>query len=168
MSIAIILRPAGPADDGFLAELYADTRAEELAGVGWPDHEVAAFLRMQFEAQRTDYTARFPRSDNEIVLDGPVPVGRIWVNRAPDEIRLLDLAIRSDHRNRGIGTSLIRRLQDEALAAGRPLRHSVVKENVNALRLYSRLGFEIVGGVATHHLMEWSGPPSRSSGRTPA
>ena len=152
----MLLRPATPADLPFLRALYADTRADELADVGWDDAQLAAFLDLQFEAQRTDYERRFPSADHEIVLDGPVPVGRIWVHRGSDEIRLLDLEIHSSARNRGIGTTLIRRLQDEAKAAGLPLRHSVVKENDGALRLYARLGFVIIGEIATHHAMEWT------------
>ncbi|BAN04250.1 GNAT family N-acetyltransferase [Ilumatobacter coccineus] len=154
----MLLRPATPGDVDFLRELYADTRAEEFVGIGWPADQIATLLAMQFEAQHTDYTRRFPASSHDIVLDGLAPIGRIWVNRAPDEIRLLDLAIHSSFRNRGIGSRLIHQLQAEATSAGRPLRHSVVKENLAALRLYHRLGFEIVGGVESHHLMEYTAP----------
>lgn len=152
----MLLRPATPLDEPFLRELYADTRRDELAATGWDDRQLAEFLDMQFVAQRTDYERRFPGADHDIVLDGPASVGRIWVHRTSDEIRLLDLAILSAARRRGIGTGLITRLQDEAADARLPLRHSVVKENTGALRLYHRLGFTIIGDVPTHHAMEWT------------
>lgn len=152
---AVALRPAGRRDEPFLRELYAETRAGEMAATGWGAGEIDAFVRMQFDAQRNDYERRFPDADHSIVVDGDRAVGRIWIDRSPDEIRLLDLAIRDGDRGRGIGTRLLRELQDEARRAGVPLRHSVVKANVDALRLYRRLGFEIVGDLPTHHAMEW-------------
>jgi predicted GNAT family acetyltransferase len=42
--------------------------------------------------------------------------------------------------NRGLGTTLLRNLQSEAAAAGKPLRIHVERFNP-ALRLYERLGF---------------------------
>jgi ribosomal protein S18 acetylase RimI-like enzyme len=155
---AALLRPAGVADQDFLARLYADTRREELATTGWPPPQVAAFLQMQFEAQRTDYSHRYPASDHDLVLVDGEPVGRIWVDRGPLEIRLLDVAILDSARNQGIGTTLIRGLQNEARTAAKPLRHSVVKENFAALRLYHRLDFVIIGDLTTHHSMEWRDP----------
>ena len=151
----VLLRPVQPADQEFLLALYADTRREEMATTGWPQQQIDEFLRMQFDAQRLDYARRFPDSDHDLVLAHGVPVGRIWVERGSKEIRLLDLAILSSHRNRGIGSKLLRGLQAEARRSQRPLRHSVLKQNLAALRLYQRLDFVVVGDLATHHLMEW-------------
>ena len=155
MTTAVALRPAGRSDEPFLRELYAETRAAELTATGWSPDQIDAFVCMQFDAQRADYERRFPNSAHSIVVDGDRAVGRIWVDRTPDEIRLLDLAIRDRDRGRGIGTRLLRELQDEARRAGVPLRHSVVKANVDAQRLYRRLGFAVVGDLPTHHAMEW-------------
>lgn len=154
---AVVLRPAGPVDESFLAALYAETRAAEMITTGWRKPEIDAFLRMQFEAQRDDYERRFPDALHSIVVVDDCEVGRIWIDRSPAEIRLLDLTIRAADRGRGVGTALLADLQTEARRAGVPLRHSVVKANVDALRLYQRLGFVIVGDVPTHHLMEWIG-----------
>ena len=74
-----------------------------------------------------------------IVVDGQ-PVGRLYVARWSDEIRIVDIALLSDYCNRGIGTTLLRGLQSEAAAAGKPLRIHVERFNP-ALRLYERLGF---------------------------
>jgi ribosomal protein S18 acetylase RimI-like enzyme len=160
MSVPVLLRPVGPADLEFLARLYAATRVEELSTTGWPQSEIEAFLRMQWQAQQTDYTRRFPAADHEIVLVDGEPAGRIWVDRGDEEIRLLDLSVMPAHRNRGIGTQLLVSLQNESTRVERVLCHSVVKGNLGALRLYHRLGFTVVGGVDTHHFMEWS--PERS------
>lgn len=49
-------------------------------------------------------------------------VGRLYVSRWPEEIRVVDIALLPDFCNRGIGTTLLQRLQAEAQASGKPLR----------------------------------------------
>lgn len=110
---------------------------------------------MQFEAQRTDYMQRFPNAAHSIVLvDGEVH-GRIWVERNADEIRLLDIAVLPQWRNRGTGSVLLERLIAESRESGRPLRDSVFKDNPGAFRLYRRLGFEIVEDLEFYWALEW-------------
>jgi ribosomal protein S18 acetylase RimI-like enzyme len=155
MGSELSLRPAQPADETFLRRVYASTRADELAMVPWTPEEKAAFLDMQFTAQKTDYRARFPRSEHSIVLVDEVEVGRVWIDRGEDEIRLIDIALLPERRNGGTGTTLLRGLQAEASAADRPLRHSVYKQNTGALRFYQRLGFQVVEDFETYVLMEW-------------
>ena len=58
----------------------------------------------------------------------------------PAEIRLVDISLLPEFRNRGLGTSLLRDLFTEAEAAGKPLTIHVEKFNP-AMRLYQRLGF---------------------------
>lgn len=149
------LRRADEADDEFLRALYATTRADELDAVPWPAEQKTAFLSMQFEAQHSDYSTRFPAAHHSIVLLAGAPVGRIWVDRRPDEIRLLDIALLPEHQNAGVGAELLRRLQSEAALAGVALRHSVAKNNPDGLRFYRRLGFTVVEDWEMHDLMEW-------------
>ena len=154
----ITLRPVGGDDHDFLFQVYAGTREDELALTGWDDEKKHTFLEMQFTAQQTDYSARFPDSDHSIVMVAGDPVGRMWVGRWDDEIRLLDIALLPEHRNHGTGTVLLRRLQEEARHARKPLRHSVYKMNDGALRFYERLGFTVIEDLETYVLMEWLPP----------
>lgn len=134
-------RPVAPEDDEFLFDVYASTRAEELAPVPWTDEQKRAFLRMQYDAQRGEYFKRFPDSDYRVILVGGRPAGRLWVARTPAQIRLMDIALLPEFRNRGVGKLLVNRLADEAARAGLPLRHMVFELNEDALRFYERLGF---------------------------
>ena len=152
---AITLRPVGDRDEGFLRRVYAGTREPERHVAHWEDEEWNAFIRMQYEAQRRHYWASFPDAEHRIVLRDGEPVGRIWVHRTADEIRLLDIAVLPEHRRRGVGTYLIRSLQADAKAAGVPLRHSVELDNRGARRLYERLGFAAIETHGLHTLMEW-------------
>ena len=156
MESNVTLRGVRQADEGFLFLVYSGTRDEEMSQTGWSDAEKQSFLEMQFKAQHMDYTARFPTADYSIVLHNDVPAGRLWVNRTPDEIRILDIALLPDFRNKGIGTELLRRLQDEAKSFGRPLRHSVFIMNEGALRFYQRLGFTVIDDLETYYVMEWT------------
>jgi ribosomal protein S18 acetylase RimI-like enzyme len=150
------LQPVGTADDGFLLALYQSTRATEMVSVPWSDEQKRAFLKGQFEAQRLDYTTRFPSAEHSIIVSDDEPIGRIWIDRRDEEIRLLDIAILPRWQNAGIGTTLLEQLQHQAAETGRPLRHSVYATNHEALRFYRRLDFIVVEGFETHMLMEWS------------
>jgi ribosomal protein S18 acetylase RimI-like enzyme len=152
----VTLRPAQAEDTGFLLRVYASTRSQEMALTGWTDEEKQAFCAMQFDAQRTDYIARFPGAVQSIVLEGGKPAGQTWVYRSDEEIRLLDIALLPERRNSGTGAILLLQLQDEARRAGKPLRHSVYKDNEDALRFYRRLGFAVVADFEAYCLMEWN------------
>ena len=111
---------------------------------------------MQFTAQWQDYWNRFPNSEQAVVLYEGTPMGRIWVNRNNEEIRLLDITLLPEFRNSGTGTVLLRQLREESKALAKPIRHAVYKDNIDALRFYKRLGFTIIEDHDTYCVMEWS------------
>jgi ribosomal protein S18 acetylase RimI-like enzyme len=150
----VTVRPVEAGDEEFLCALYASTREEELAAVAWSAGQKAAFLRMQFEAQHRHYVERYPGARLDVILAGGEPIGRLYVDRWPSEIRLMDIALVPAHRNRGIGGRLVRELMAEAAAAGKRLSIHVERFNP-ALRLYERLGFRPVGDEGVYLLMEW-------------
>ncbi|AXV07540.1 Acetyltransferase, GNAT family [Euzebya pacifica] len=163
---AVSLRAVDPADESFLRALFADVRGRMLGDLPLPPAQAAALVDSQFHAQASDYRRRFPTSDHHIVVADGVDVGRLWVDRRTEEIRLLDIAIVDTHRNRGIGTVLIRGLQDEAKATGRILGHAVDVTNDAGLRFYARLGFQVTGRLGdTHWLMGWRQAASDQASR---
>lgn len=149
----VALRSVSPDDDEFLLAVYASTREEELSQVRWDDGQKEAFLRMQLDAQRSEYEARFPDARYDVILVGGRPAGRIWVGRNRDEIRLLDIAILPEFQRAGVGGLLVTRLIAEARAARLPLRHMIFILNEDARRFYERLGFavkEVFNGAYLH------------------
>ena len=147
------LRPAGAEDRDFLLRVYASTREEELRLVDWSDDQKEAFVAMQFEAQDAYYREHYdPATFDVIEVDGE-PAGRLYVARWEDEIRIVDIAILSEHRGRGTGTALLTTLLDEAAAAGKRLSIHVELNNP-AQRLYERLGFAPVEEHGVYRLME--------------
>lgn len=154
---AVTFRPIGPGDQDFLHRLYASTRQEELAPVPWSEEEKAAFLRMQFEAQHKHYQEHYPQARFDLVLADGEPVGRLYVEEWPTQIRLIDIALLPEHRNRGLGSRLLRDLMAEAERARKPLTIHVEKLNP-AMRLYRRLGFRSIEDKGVYDLMEWRPP----------
>ena len=155
MNLTLALRPINTQDKEFLSGLYATTRAEEMALVDWSQAEKEAFLRMQFEAQHKFYQEQFIRAQFQIIQIGEEPIGRLYVDRREDEIRLIDIALLPEHRNQGIGGKLLAGLLNEATHAGKPIRIHVETFNP-AMRLYQRLGFHPIDDKGVYQFMEWS------------
>lgn len=150
----IFLRPVSSEDEAFLRELYSSTRVEEFAGLNWDAQQKLALLEMQFEAQRRSYQNQFPTAGHQVIFRNGVPVGRLVVDRSVEPILLIDIALLPAHRRSGIGTSLIRDLQDEAKGGNRSVQLHVEASN-QALRLYERLGFERTVQRGPYWEMEW-------------
>ena len=152
----ISLRPITPEDDSFLARVYASSRAEELAVTGWSDEDKAVFCRRQFDAQSVHYRENYPGAFLQIVESDGVSIGRLYVAHWEREIRIMDVALLPESRGAGIGTQLLRDLQEEARSAGKSLTIHVERFN-RALQLYQRLGFQQVEDKGVYLLMRWQG-----------
>ncbi|MCM3628985.1 GNAT family N-acetyltransferase [Paenibacillus glycanilyticus] len=146
----LALEFACPEDAGFLFEVYADTRREEMEAWGWPAEETNAFLRMQFELQARSYRMQFPESVTQVIIHEGNRVGRLIVS-ANDSIHLIDISLLTAYRNKGIGTAVITSLQQ---GAGLPIKLSVLEHNP-AKRLYERLGFKAIGEASLYISMSW-------------
>lgn len=152
----ISLRPAGPEDEPFLFRVYASVREDELSVTGWDEAQKLAFLRMQFQAQSTAYRGKF-RSWYDVIVVGDRDAGRLLVERGADEVRVADVGLLPEYRNRGIGGGLMRDVLGEAARDGLPVRLHVEQFNP-AYRLYQRLGFTPIGQDGIYVHMECNPP----------
>jgi ribosomal protein S18 acetylase RimI-like enzyme len=154
------LRGATTDDEPFLLELYASTRLDELAVLGWDDSQKQAFIRMQFLVRERGHS----RASDRIVLLDSRPIGRILATTTEAAILLQDIALLPECRNAGIGSRLIQDLIKEAAAAGKSIQIHVVTTNP-AVRLYERLGFRRSGPESAYETayleMQWV--PAKSS-----
>ena len=155
----ITLRPQSDSDLEFAAQLYAESREEELRPVEWPDDVKRAFLRSQFDAQWAHYSQHYHDAAFSIVERDGSRIGRFYVWRGPDDIRIVDIAIHARARGAGIGSALLREVMDEAARSGKSASIHVERDN-RALGLYERLGFERVDDHGVYYLMKWSPPRS--------
>jgi ribosomal protein S18 acetylase RimI-like enzyme len=144
-------------DEDILAEIYASTRREELAPlIDWSKAQKEAFLRQQFEYQHHYYQQTYTDATYELITQRDEVLGRLYVDRREEEIRIVDIALLPEHRGRGIGGAIIQSLLDEA---GRRDHGKVVRIHVEhnnpALRLYQRLGFRQIEDKGVYKLLEW-------------
>jgi GNAT superfamily N-acetyltransferase len=153
----VTLRSVCADDEAFLLQVYASTRLDELAHAAWDESQREAFLRLQFAAQQQHYQTHFPEGDHQLILLGDRPIGRLYVARNTDEVRILDIALLPEHRSSGVGSSIIKEILAEAAKAEKPVRIYVESFNPS-LRLFERLGFSPVQDIGTHLLMEWRSP----------
>ncbi len=115
----IELRPTEPTDRDFLLSVFESSRADELAIVAWSEADRRAFVVSQFDAQDTYYRQTYPDGQFLVILlDGEL-VGRLYLGRIDDELRVIDIALLPDHRGRGIGTSLLAWVTATRSAPGR-------------------------------------------------
>lgn len=149
-----VLRELRTDDDALLYRIYAGTRIEELAPLGWSEAQLESFLRMQHVAQHTDYWRNYDTSRFRVVTCDGQDVGRLYVERRPGALDIIDIALLPEHRGRGIGTRLLEALACEADADALTMQIHVEHANP-AQRLYLRHGFEFVDeGGPVYRLME--------------
>jgi GNAT superfamily N-acetyltransferase len=154
-SNSISVRPVTDGDEEFLLEVYKSSRGDDLRGLDWDENRISEFLGMQYEAQQHFYESEYTRAADEIVLVAGKPAGRLIVEYCEHEIRCIDLALLPEHRNGGVGSWLIRQLQEESTRARKPLRLQVIRFN-RAVNLLERLGFVRTSETGTHFQMEWT------------
>jgi len=110
------------------------------------------------------YQQHYADAEFLIILSYGVPIGRLYVARWKDEMRIVDISLLPQYRNAGIGTKILRDLMAEAEAADKSIRIHVEKFNP-ALRLYEGLGFTAIEDKGVYLFLEWSA--ERSGGSVP-
>ncbi len=146
----LVLRRATAADEPFLRSVFVASRPH-LTLVPLAGPEVEALIDLQLRAQRQGYAASYADAIEEVVERDDLGVGRLFVARSPEEVRVLDLAVLPEHRGHGVGAAVLMRLVQEAGTL--PVRLHVATDNP-ARRLYERLGFEATATDVTGLSME--------------
>ena len=138
--------------------MYASTSWEELSVTGWDDAQKHAFLEMQFHAQDTHYRAHYPSAEFLVVLEVYTPVGRLYFDSNPAELRVMYIALLTPHPGRGLGHSLMQAVLERAREAGQ--RVTLHVEHQNPARFwYERRGFRALEDRGVYLFMEWRTAP---------
>ncbi len=153
----MLLRPATTADQAWLRALYAGTCEQTLALLDRSSHE--AFIGLQFKAQHDSYTSHYPAARQQIIEQGGLPVGRLWVHQDLREILVLDISLLPSWRGCGLGTRCLQSLLRQAWRNGQTLRLHVVATNP-ARRLYERLGLVVTAQQGPYLEMAWCPAPT--------
>jgi len=142
-------------DEAFLFSVYASTRTDEMARVDWNSEQQEAFLRMQFRAQSQFYVENYPGAEFQVITLNDQPIGRLYVHRRADEIRIMDIALLPEFRGQGIGSTLLQNILEQGKNLNLPVTIHVEQFNP-AIRLYQRMGFQPKEDKGVYLLMEWS------------
>lgn len=154
MKKSISLISVSDSDTELIEEIYFYTRNEEFAAIGWNDEQLKPFLKMQCDFQKKSYQMQYPNAEYSMILLEDKKVGRLIIDRAESEIRLVDIAILPEFRKLGIGSKLIENLIREAEKSNKIVGLQVEKNNQKAFALYQKLGFETVGDDGLYISME--------------
>lgn len=130
----IALRPAAPADSEFCFQLHKAAMGAYITAIwGWDEQRQRSFHARSFSPGRWQI----------ITADG-ADIGMLDVGYRPGEIYLSRIELHPGQQGRGIGTSLVRALIDEAGRNGQDLVLDVLTVNHRAQALYQRLGLKEV------------------------
>jgi GNAT superfamily N-acetyltransferase len=152
---AISLRTVAVGDRLFLERVYAESRADELSATSWTNAEKEIFCRDQFAAQDQYYLLHYPQCERLVILHAGQLVGRLYLDRRPAEVRIVDIALLTAERGKGLGGRLMRTILADAQKTGLPVKIHVERTNP-ARRLYDRLGFKLVTEGEIYDLLESS------------
>jgi GNAT superfamily N-acetyltransferase len=154
----ITLRLQRAEDEEMQRDLFVQSRWAEFAQLQWDDAAKYEFLAQQSALQQHHYTTHFKGAEFYTVLEGQVPIGRLYIDRvAPREIRLVDIIFFEPWRGQGIGTAFIQALQALAQTSGRFIGLHVEEKNP-ARQLYLRRGFCDVEPRPPYIYMTWNAP----------
>ena len=145
MSEAYELRPATEHDFAFLFRLVRTTMREYAEPIwGWDDGAQELRFGEGFE----------PAAWQIICVDGR-SVGGLSVEPHEDELFLGSLYLMPPVQGKGIGSAIVRAVQQEASKLGFTVELSVLITNVRARRLYERLGFVCEDETGPRLPMRW-------------
>jgi GNAT superfamily N-acetyltransferase len=152
------LRPCTPADDPFLAVVFATTWADQVAAL--PNQSLAQHvLRIQHIAQEHRFAARYPGHDRYLVIWEGEPAGRLYLHRTPEAVQIVDVTLMPAFRSRGIAARIVHDLCDRAAQDGRRVTLLVGNRNSRLADLVLGLGFVRTGRDDLETLFEWRPGP---------
>ena len=128
------MRPATQDDLALTYAIAEDAMrgyVEETWG-NWDEEE-------QLQKHRTNFTPETYR----IILEIDEVVGLVAVEEFPSHIWLVKLYLLAKYRGQGIGSQVLRGIQKDATAQGKPVTLRVLRVNKRAQALYAKHGFKV-------------------------
>lgn len=147
-------RPIVDEDISFLRKVYSESRAEELAMLkSWTEEQKLMFINQQFDAQHAHYRKHYSEAEFLIIEIEKDKIGRLYLEEMKDEFRIIDIALLSKWRGKGIGKAILQEIVEKATIKKKSVSIHVEKNNP-ALGLYKFLGFEEKEDKGVYWFME--------------
>jgi ribosomal protein S18 acetylase RimI-like enzyme len=148
------LRPAKPSDCPFIESLYHSTR-NDLRLIDADRDFIETLIKQQHHAQSVSYSEHFPDAVDFIVEAQHNRIGRVLIDFAHHEIRIIDMSLIPTARGKGYGAKIIKALKKASNSICTPLVLSVYKTNTKARQLYETEGFKVTHSNQMLDCMAW-------------
>lgn len=149
----INLIPVSNEDQSFLLSLFLELKTDEFQFI--TEEQRIPLLNQQFIIQHQGYNSKYPQHEHFIVTLHNQKIGQVRINYGEHTIQLIDISIQKQFQSKGIGTSIINQLQQEANDCLKSISLFVINTNLSAKRLYEWLGFQIVEEREPYIFMKW-------------
>jgi ribosomal protein S18 acetylase RimI-like enzyme len=142
----VSLRKAHANDSEFVFTVKKAAYREYIEQVwGWDD-----------DYQRERHNKEFTSHDFHIIQFRETDVGFFITSSTSDTLKVNQIYILPEYQGRGIGSTCLTRIVDDANLEQRSVVLQVLKVNTRGIDLYQRLGFTIVGEDSIYFQMEKS------------
>ena len=136
-------------------------------GMAAPDRDIIGLPELQVYitcfGERPDDICFLAEADEKVA-------GAVWVRVMEDYGHLEEgvpsfaISLYKEYRNRGIGTELMKRMLRELAERGYEKASLAVQKANYAVRMYQKVGFDIVGENEEEYLMMWRSPNAGKNG----
>ena len=103
--------------------------------------------------QNQSFEAKWLENNFRKIYVNDALVGGVWIDDNPEFIQLREIQIHPNYQGMGIGTEVVRLEIDKARNLRKPIRLRVLFMN-QAIELYKRLGFTVIGENEHQYTME--------------
>ncbi len=142
--VSVRVRQATARDSEFAYQVKKTTLGEYVRQVwGWDEDE-----------QRRLHRRRFASQAFQVIVAAGTDAGILALTYEPDCLRVNQLLVLPEYQGKGIGTTCMRQVLEDAAGRRLPVRLQVLKVNHQAIEFYRRMGFSDAGVDETHIQME--------------
>jgi ribosomal protein S18 acetylase RimI-like enzyme len=145
------LRRAGSYDLALLRQIFTEAHCAGFDQLGLAPSALAGLIQLQFQARQAQYGSKPGAAEYLICREvggEQVVIGSCWLSDSAEQVRVLDIAVLTEHRRRGVARAVLGGLCARAAAEAKPVRLSVWHANAPAIALYRELGFTPVRPAA--------------------
>ena len=106
--------------------------------------------------QQNDFDRDFSQIDQfkVIEINGEF-IGFVQYHLEHSRYHVVEIHLLPEYRGNGLGSNILKVLQEICIAQGKKIQLGCFKENARAKNLYQKLGFIEIGETDTHYIMEY-------------
>ena len=139
----VSLRPSRSGDRAFERMVHDASRWDLWLADADPD-EIRDIVAMQHTAQSEGYGHQFPDALYFIIEKTGTACGRLVLDFSGNTVHVVDIALIPEAQGKGIGPCVLQAVQNIAGQIGAPVVLMTQTMNTPALRLYKKLGFQLL------------------------